>query len=260
MSVHGIHRAIAAIAEPTRFRIVELLAVRACSVSEVQEAIGALQPQTTKHLQTLEAAGVIRVHKLGRRRIARIDRDTMRDLGAYFTELAAPDSDDDALDGYERAIDEVQRFSTAPRLTLTFERELSADIDRVWQAWTDPSVAKRWWAPRHFAVDDLEISGVTGSVIRVALREGDGARYASEGRVLEAQAPHRLVFDLAPIDDTGAPLFHARHVLTLSGRMPATLALSIEVTDAAVEVASAVVGLEPGWNQLLDALQEHLGA
>lgn len=258
--MHVIHRAIAAIAEPTRFRIVELLAVRACSVSEVQEAIGALQPQTTKHIQTLEAAGVIRVHKLGRRRIARIDRDTMRDLGAYFTELAAPDADDDALDGYERAIGEAQHLSTVTRRTLTFERALSADIERVWRAWTDPAVARRWWAPRHFTVDDFEISGVTGSVIRVALREGDGTRYASAGRVLEAEAPRRLVFDLAPVDDAGAPLFHARHVLTLSERMPATLELSIEVTDAVEGAAPAVAGLEPGWSQLLDALQEHLGA
>ena len=39
-----VQRALAAIAEPTRFRIVSLLADRACTVSEVQEAIGARQP------------------------------------------------------------------------------------------------------------------------------------------------------------------------------------------------------------------------
>ena len=44
LDVQGV---LQAIGEPTRFRIIELLATRPHAVGEVAEALGALQPQTT---------------------------------------------------------------------------------------------------------------------------------------------------------------------------------------------------------------------
>lgn len=247
-----VQRALAAIAEATRFRIVTLLAERACTVSEVQSAIGARQPQTTKHIQALEAAEVIRVHKLGRRRVARLHRDTMEQLGAYFTALSASGPDDAVLERYEEAIHREESGS-GPRIFM-FRRELRASIDRVWRAWTDPTIATQWWAPRHFEVESFELSPRPGTDVRLMLREGD-SRYTSAGRMLEAVAPHRLVFTLAPLDADGEPLFDAVHEVTLTGT---ALELTIRVSDVREGAASAAAGLEPGWNQLLDALESVL--
>ncbi|HZU93344.1 MAG TPA: SRPBCC domain-containing protein [Microbacterium sp.] len=256
MTGPGIQRALAVIAEPTRFRILELLAERACTVSEVQAAIGALQPQTTKHIQALEAAGVIRVHKLGRRRVAGIDRDMMSRLASYFAAIAAASPDDLVLEAYGATIhDEESRVTGSARPPLTFSRTIAAPIDEVWAAWTDPAVAARWWAPRHFTVDAFELAPVVGSDIRLVLREGDDTRYRSAGRMLAVDSPQRLVFDLSPIDDDGASLFRARHTVTLrdDGTITA-VSLEIEVSEVRDGSASAVAGLEPGWTQLLDAL------
>lgn len=261
MTDPGIQRALAAIAEPTRFRILELLADRACTVSEVQAAIGALQPQTTKHIQALETAGVIRVHKLGRRRIAGIDRDMMTRLAAHFAGLATPSPDDAALDSYGAAIrEEEARPAQSARRPLLFSRTISASADDVWRAWTDPVLAARWWAPRHFTVDAFELSPDAGSEIRLVLREGE-ARYLSAGRMLVADAPERLVFELAPLGEDGTPLFHARHTVTLHEEGPVTaLTLEIEVSEVQAAAAPAVAGLEPGWTQLLDALEAEITA
>jgi predicted transcriptional regulator len=46
--------ALAVVGEPTRFRILQLLAEGPCTVGEVATGIGALQPQTTKHLHALD--------------------------------------------------------------------------------------------------------------------------------------------------------------------------------------------------------------
>lgn len=257
MTDPGVQRALAVIAEPTRFRILELLAERACTVSEVQTAIGALQPQTTKHIQALEAAGVIRVHKLGRRRVAGIDRDMMRRLEAHFAALAVPSPDDAALEVYGAAIrEEESRATRSIRRTLTFSRTIAAALDEVWAAWTDPVIAARWWAPRHFTVDAFEVTPVAGSDIRLVLREGAETRYLSAGRMLMVDDRQRLVFELAPLDDDGTPLLHARHTVTLHGDgASTTLALEIEVSQVHDGAAPAVAGLEPGWTQLLDALE-----
>lgn len=259
MSDPRVQKALAALAEPTRFRIVELLGRNACSVSEVQAAIGALQPQTTKHIQALEAAGVIRVHRLGRRRVARLDRETMALLESHFAGLAAPSPDDAELAAYESAIRAEESLGEREnRRPLVFERSLPASARDVWTAWTDPAVAARWWAPRHFEVEEFTLSPVAGSAVRLTLREAPGIRYTSTGRVLEAEAPGRLVFELAPVDEEGDALFLARHVLTLSGEETTALRLEIQVSGVRDGAAPAVAGLEPGWDQLLTALAAEL--
>jgi uncharacterized protein YndB with AHSA1/START domain/DNA-binding MarR family transcriptional regulator len=247
---------LATIGEPTRFRIIELLAERPRTVGEVAEALGALQPQTTKHLQALEALGVVRVHRLGRRRIARLDRGTFAQLAAYFTGLSATDPDDAELEAYETAIDaETNRIPTDDgSRVLRFERDLPASAAQVWDAWTNPALAAQWWAPRHFSVAAFELTPVVGTPIRIVLREGDSAEYESRGRVDEAVQNRRLVFDLAPVDRNGTALFHARHTLMIEGDDEASIVLIIDVTDVAPGAAPAVAGLEPGWRQLLDSL------
>lgn len=259
-TVVDVQRVLSAIGEPTRFRILEVLATRPHAVGEVATAIGALQPQTTKHLQALEAAGVIRVHRLGRRRVARLDRQTLARLAAYFGELGRPGEDDDALGDYERAIagEETRLADGDARRSLRFERDLPADPATVWEAWTDAARAAQWWAPRHFTVGAFELEPRAGAPIRVVLREGE-ATYESRGRVEDVGAGS-LVFWLAPVDPAGEPLFAARHTLAVTGGDHAHLVLDLDVTDVRPEAAPAVAGLRPGWEQLLDALEAHLRA
>jgi DNA-binding transcriptional ArsR family regulator len=57
------------IAEPNRFRIVELLGRSPCSVGEVVTALGMGQPQVSRHLRILKDAGVVGVRKRGQQRI-----------------------------------------------------------------------------------------------------------------------------------------------------------------------------------------------
>ncbi|KHK98542.1 hypothetical protein LK09_06080 [Microbacterium mangrovi] len=256
-----VQNLLATLAEPTRFRIVELLATRASTVGEVAAGIGALQPQTTKHIQALEAAGVIRVHKLGRRRVARLDREAMSTLSAFFAALSTPDADDTVLEEYETAIrrEESHRSDEDDARVLTFVRHLPASVDAVWAAWTDAAQAARWWAPPHFDTEVFDIAPRTNAPIRLVLSEGGGARYESIGRVEEVQPRRRLVFELAPIDAEGTPLFAARHTVTFAEEAAATtLTLRIAVSDLRPGAAPAVAGLQPGWEQLLDALARTL--
>ncbi len=258
-------RALAAIGEPTRFRILQLLAEGPRTVGEVAAALGALQPQTTKHLQALEAAGVIRVHPLGRRRVASLDREAMAELAEHFAGWAAASaeaSDDRAtLERYASAVvgAESALAGGGLRRRLLFTRVLAADAPTVWTAWTRADVAARWWAPRHFTVTAYTLDASPGGAVRLALREADGATHESAGRVVSATAPRGLVFDLAPVGPDGTALFAARHTLELEGAGPTTtLRLVIDVAADRPEAAAAVAGLEPGWDQLLDQLAAQL--
>src|SRR5919108_3262588 len=77
-------RLLAALAEPNRLRIVELLGESPRAVGEIAIRLDLRQPQTTKHLQTLERAGLVEMHRLGRRRIYALRREQLRALGDWL--------------------------------------------------------------------------------------------------------------------------------------------------------------------------------
>lgn len=264
-----IQQALAAIGEPTRYRIVRLLAVSPLTVGEVAAALGALQPQTTKHLQALEAAGLVRIHALGRRRVVRLDRDGLSALAEALRTLAAtiPAHEETALDDYEHGIESTpaalieahrQGRDGGLRTTIELYHTLDAPAQRAWEAWTTPALAARWWAPPHYTVVSCLTSAVPGEPVRLVLREEDGAEYTSEGRVIAAEPGRRLVWDQSPLDDAGAPLFESRLTLTLADGAPTRVGLRIDAVATRAEAAPALAGLRPSWESLLTALTELL--
>ena len=58
----------AAIAEPTRRRILDRLRTGSCTVGDLGEALGLSQPQTSKHLRVLRDAGLVEVRVDAQRR------------------------------------------------------------------------------------------------------------------------------------------------------------------------------------------------
>src|SRR3954454_1176966 len=79
---------LAALADPARWRLVALLADRPRPVGVLAQLAGARQPQTTKHLQTLERAGVVVSQRSGQRRIYALRSEPLRELAAELGRLA----------------------------------------------------------------------------------------------------------------------------------------------------------------------------
>jgi uncharacterized protein YndB with AHSA1/START domain/DNA-binding transcriptional ArsR family regulator len=253
---------LAALAEPNRLRIIELLGQSPRAVGEIANGLDLRQPQVTKHLQTLERAGLVEMHPLGQRRIYALRRQRLRELRAWLARFAAEHPSEDVLVQYgaaieaERALDEPQR--RAPR-TFEFERQMPAPPSRVWWAWTTPVVMKRWWSPEHFEVADCDVDAVPGGGLRIVLVEGDGTWHEAVGRFLDVSRPRSLTFELAPLDRSGEPLFSAVNELRLARRRQGTrLRLTIHVTDVRAEAAPAVAGIAFGWPQALDKLDAEL--
>jgi uncharacterized protein YndB with AHSA1/START domain len=245
---------LAALAEPNRLRIVELLGAAPRAVGEIAATLELRQPQVTKHLQTLERAGLVAMHPLGQRRIYALRRDPLRELRTWLHGFEADHPSEDVLVQYRAAIAAEHGRRQAER-TVRLERVLPAAPAAVWPDWTSAEGVRRWWAPPHFTVADCVVEPVPGGELRIVLEEGDGTRHRSAGRFLELDEPTGLRFQLAPIDSEGAPLFAAEHELRLEPQGGGTrLTLAIHVTDARPEAAPALAGLEIGWRQLLDAL------
>jgi DNA-binding transcriptional ArsR family regulator len=65
---HRLNRVFHALADPTRRRIIEQLALRDRPVMELARQFDMSQPAVTKHLHVLEKAGLIARRKRGRQR------------------------------------------------------------------------------------------------------------------------------------------------------------------------------------------------
>nr|BFE80670.1 hypothetical protein GCM10020093_032710 [Planobispora longispora] len=79
---------LTALADPARWRLVTLLAERPRSVGVLAQLAGARQPQTTKHLQTLERAGVVVSQRTGQRRVYALQPGPLRELAATLNRIA----------------------------------------------------------------------------------------------------------------------------------------------------------------------------
>jgi len=78
---------LAALAEPTRRRIVEMLAQRELSAGEIAGHFAASAPAISQHLKVLRAARLVRVRADGQRRIYELDPDGLNDLDQWLSHL-----------------------------------------------------------------------------------------------------------------------------------------------------------------------------
>src|SRR4051794_37229046 len=136
-----MHATLTALADPARWRLVTLLAERPRPVGVLAQLAGARQPQTTKHLQTLERAGIVSSQRSGQRRIYELRSEPLRTLA---TELARLADGADELGGsretfkrYGLKLDAERRAAHeagwADDRSFSFRRSFAATPDVVWR-------------------------------------------------------------------------------------------------------------------------------
>jgi DNA-binding transcriptional ArsR family regulator len=75
---------VAALAEPTRLRIIELLCDGEKSAGEIERALAAAQPATSKHLRALREAGLVSVRRDAQRRLYRLNPAPLAELDQWL--------------------------------------------------------------------------------------------------------------------------------------------------------------------------------
>jgi uncharacterized protein YndB with AHSA1/START domain/DNA-binding transcriptional ArsR family regulator len=255
---------LAALAEPNRLRIVELLNQAPRSVGEIAAELGLRQPQVTKHLQTLQRAGLVTMHPLGQRRIYTLRREPLAELRQWLDALDTAHPAEHTLERYVTAVaSERAQAARDPGWAIgrriRLQRQLPAPVSDVWAYWTSPALVRQWWSPEHFDVAECDIDPVPGGRLEITMRAPDGGRYPSRGHFLTVTPPQRLRFELSHLAADEAPMFTAIHDLHLTGRGQHTqLNLAIRITAASPAAPAVVAGIQPGWEQLLSKLTRTL--
>lgn len=76
--------ALTALADPTRRRILELLADGEVSAGELAGAFATSRPAVSRHLRVLRESGLVRVRADGQRRLYAVDAAPLAELDAWL--------------------------------------------------------------------------------------------------------------------------------------------------------------------------------
>ena len=96
----------AALADPHRRAILELLLKRPRAVNDLVEHLGLTQPGTSKHLRVLREAGLVHVRADAQRRVYELDPTPLAELDAWLAPYRR--LWEQSLDALERHLDEME--------------------------------------------------------------------------------------------------------------------------------------------------------
>ncbi|WP_431896874.1 metalloregulator ArsR/SmtB family transcription factor [Nonomuraea sp. bgisy101] len=266
---------LTALADPARWRLVSLLAERPRPVGVLAQLAEARQPQTTKHLQGLERAGVVTSQRTGQRRIYALRPGPLRELAAALSRLA---DTADRAGGPRETYDRYGLSLHAERLaaneqgwadgrSFTFHRSLTVRPELVWRHLTETSLLARWWTPDDLRVSELVFEARPGGRIVHEYRDAEDADGSdlvagrAQGVVDDVRPGERLAYRLSPLLADGGPAFTAHLDLGLRPTGTGTdLDVHFRITDSTIESADFVAGIEIGFGQSLDKLAATLAA
>ena len=81
--------ALAALADPTRQRIVQMLAAGALSSGEIAGRFSLSKPAVSQHLKTLKTARLVQVHARKQQRIYELNPEGVAELGEWVDRIRA---------------------------------------------------------------------------------------------------------------------------------------------------------------------------
>ena len=142
--------------------------------------------------------------------------------------------------------------------TVKIVRVLDAPRDLVWRAWTDPKHMAQWFGPRGFTAT-CELDVRVGSAMRIVMHGPDGNDYPMKGVFGEVVPPERLVFSNIATDNDGNHLLEGETTVILEEQGGNTrLTLKTYAKGMVPMAQQMLAGMEAGWSQSLDKLNETL--
>jgi DNA-binding transcriptional ArsR family regulator len=96
-----------AIADPTRRRVLSLLAERERTAGDIASAFTISRPAVSRHLRVLRGAGLVRVRPHAQQRIYALDPRPLEDVDAWLSSIRA--FWEPRLDALERHLEEQSR-------------------------------------------------------------------------------------------------------------------------------------------------------
>jgi uncharacterized protein YndB with AHSA1/START domain len=164
-----------------------------------------------------------------------------------------------------RVVDEeVLQMNAAAKAAPNTDRELvltrliDAPREKLFRAWTEPELLKRWFAPKPWTITRAEIDLRPGGASLIVMRSPEGEEFPNPGVVLEVVKNERIVMTDAYTkawEPSGKPFMTAIVTFEDEGGKTRYTARARHWTVADRE-GHEKMGFHEGWGQCADQLAE----
>ena len=140
---------------------------------------------------------------------------------------------------------------------LTLTRLIDAPREKVYRAWTEPELMKRWFAPLPFTTPAVEVDLRPGGANCIVMRDPDGKDYPNRGVYLEVVENEKLVVTDAYTSawvPSGKPFMTLVLTFEDEGGKTRYTARVLHWTEADRK-AHEDMGFHQGWSQCTDQLE-----
>ena len=77
---------------------------------------------------------------------------------------------------------------------LSIKREFNTAVSTLFNAWTDPILVTKWFAPGDICVAEADVDATEGGQYRIVMQDVDGKQFIVSGTYQEIIENERLVF------------------------------------------------------------------
>lgn len=153
---------------------------------------------------------------------------------------------------------------------LVIERVFDAPREKVWQAWTDPEMAKKWWGPKDFTAPHAEIDLREGGKYLLCMYGAAGP--GQEKREFWSTGTYEKIVPMEKLKMTDSFSDEKGNVVPAShygmkGDWPLELKVKVKFEDAeggtkmtlkhkGIPAGENREGARMGWSQSFDKLAE----
>ena len=154
--------------------------------------------------------------------------------------------------------------------TLTIERDFNAPIEKVWQAFTDPELLRKWWSPPGMSNSFISTEVKEGGMFRYCFKADEGGmEFWGRGIYTKIDEPNYLAYKDSFTDAEGNDV-PAAHYGIPGDEIVETL-VEFFFTEEDGKTYLKMVGENPfdegmteemtkGWNGMFEKLQKVFGA
>ncbi|MGR6317564.1 SRPBCC domain-containing protein [Micromonospora soli] len=148
-------------------------------------------------------------------------------------------------------------MSTAVRL----HRDIPAPPDKVYRAWLDPDLLRRWMAPGGLEVTRAEVEPRVGGRYRIWHTDAGTDVGGFDCELVELEQDRRIVWRWGFVGPqrTGGPAYDSLLTVTLDGKPDGGTGLTLvheRLEALAAALPQVADGVRPGWESALDKLAE----
>ena len=79
-------------------------------------------------------------------------------------------------------------------LQLTIEQEFDTSLSTLFQAWINPAMIQKWFAPGDMFVPEAEVDARVGGKYRIVMQETDGSQHIVSGEYHNIELNERIDF------------------------------------------------------------------